>query len=75
MERARGHENYATAKVGQKGGLIFAGSRGCRRGRRGHGLEEWCDLLCKKVEVGVERTRTRQLRDRESWSRRGLDFC
>ena len=42
---------YATAKVGQQGDPIFADCRGRGRGRRGrrHGLEEWCDLSCKKV--------------------------
>ena len=40
----------------QKGGPIFADGRGRRRRGRGrsrgrgrHGLEEWCDLSCKKV--------------------------
>ena len=53
MERTRGRENSATAKVGQKGGPIFVYGRGRGRhrgrGRRGHGLEEWCDLSYKKV--------------------------
>ena len=57
MESIRGHENYATAKVSQAGGPICADSRGrrrgrrCDRGRRGHGLEEWCDLSNKKVLI------------------------
>ena len=51
VEPTCGRGKYASAKVGQQGGPIFADGRG-RRGRghgRRHGLEEWCDLSCKKV--------------------------
>ena len=54
VEPTRGHGKYASAKVGQQGDPIFADGRGRRgrgrgRGRGRHGIEEWCDLSCKKA--------------------------